>query len=542
MRCAIPIAVTLTVFACGAGDRGSTSGQPPSSNGSDASPGESSDSSAASADATAGDAGADGRIADAGRDAPATLNGPPPSSLPVGFARPDVGAPLTPIELAAATDELVALLKGTRYFDLIDERVHGWPESDPNHGFWYGTWWSGVTVTKQGGEVTYTHGANGADNNGLRTAPLLEGACYAHLMWGKAQTARLVRRIARGYSSEALAMKRDASDAAKPMLARAHYPANITFTDSGRTMHIDYALDRPGIDGTSEYVHLPANPTFGDIWVKNNRSKDDMGHVMRSIAQVQACVPRLDGAAQADLAQMRDLYAAWARQVEADGWGIATLDKTAQVTLPPIQQSLAHYTLIGNLECPGALMLRLLGDGNPGSLDCSNGISQAEILAGTQVKSSAKQILRTSHEGAVNMAFLTAQPGAGLPLLQGLAARVEGDLALVTQVNPPSSVNPSDIASLLVHAANAGVPLTSAEIRWLHGRLHLAHQTYLAQGAAPGYDVFNPATPDGAYPYEPGGDGLSFVEIGAMIGACASPYRNPAGRAIVDCARLLAAF
>ena len=128
-----------------------------------------------------GDGGANGTgAADGGaRDASATdasvdASGPPPSVLPVGFVRPDVGTPLTPAEIAAATDDVIALLKRTRYFDVVDERVHGWPESEPT-GYWYGTWWSGVTVTKQAGNVTFLHGAGGADNNGLRTAPYLEG-------------------------------------------------------------------------------------------------------------------------------------------------------------------------------------------------------------------------------------------------------------------------------------------------------------------------------------------------------------------------------
>jgi hypothetical protein len=465
-------------------------------------------------------------------------SGPPPSALPVTYTRPDVGTPLTQAELDAATDELVALLKGTRYFDVLDERIHGWPESAG--GFSYGTWWSGVTVTKANGVVTYTHGADGADNNGLRTAQLLEGACYAHLEWGNALAARLVRRIARGYASWALAMKRDASDTGPALLARASYPASVTSHDGGRTIVIDYAADRPGNDGaSSEYVHLPANPTFGDVWIKNKRSKDDMGHVYRSLVQALACAPRLDASAQADLAQAKSLYVAWALQVEADGWSIATLDKNAQTYVPPVSETLAHYTLAGNVECPGALMLRLFAHPDPGALDCGSGISALEQIAGGQISNSAKQILRTSHEAAVNAAFLAGQNGPGLALLQGLASRVETDLGLVNQPSPPSNVNPSDVAALLLHASNAGVPLTSAEVRWLHARLHAAHDSYLAAPPST-YDVF--AAPDGTYPYEPSGDGLAFGDIGVFLGACAAPYRNPATRPLLDCARLRAAF
>lgn len=516
----------------GAGGPGEGTGGTP-----DGGPGSSGDGGGPGDDAAARDgSGGDGASRDAGADAAGGG-----SILPVGYVRPDVGPPLTPAEIAAATDDVIALLKGTRYFDVVDERAHGWPESEPT-GFWYGTWWSGVTVTKAGGLVTYKHSADGADNNGLRTAPLLEGACYAQLMWGKPLTAHLVRKFARGFSSWALAMKRDPTDTAGAMLARAHYARNVTSTDSGRTIAIDVSADLPGVDGTSQYVHLPNNPTFGDIWIKNLRSKDDMGHVFRSMVQAQACAPRLDAAGQADFAQMMSLYEAWSRQVEKDSWGIATLDKSAQPTMPPVSETLAHYTLLGNIECPGPLMMALFGDGVPGALDCGSGISAAEQALGSQLKNSAKQILRTHHEAAVNAAFLKGANASGLALLKGLATRIETDRALLLGPNPPAGLSAADISSMLLHSANAGVPLTSDEVRWLHGRIKLAAQTFLAPAATPAYHVFEAATPDGVYPYEPGGDGLSFVDLGVVLGQCAAPYRNDTTRTMLDCARLRAAF
>jgi hypothetical protein len=478
---------------------------------------------------------------DGGADGSAPAKGPPPSSLPVTFTRPDVGTPLTQAELEAATDKLVALLKDTRYFDVVDERVHGWPSTQP--GFWYGTWWSGVTVTKAAGKVTYQHGAGGADNNGLRTAPYLEGACYAHLLWGQPLTATLVRRMARGYSSWALGMKRNASDTAGTMLSRAHYPASVASTEGGRNLFIDYSLNRPGEDnGATEYVHLATNPTFGDVYVKNKRSKDDMGQVFRSLAQIEACAPRLDAAGQADLAQTKSLYTSWSKEVEAAGWGIATLDKSATVYTPPVTETLAHYTLVDNVECPGALMIRLLGHGDPGSLGCGSGISNTEKLLGSQMKNGVKQILRTHHEAAVNMALLTNQTGPALTLLQGLAERLDSDVAAASSASPPANLNPTDIVSLVLHAANTGVPLTSNEVRWIHSRLADAWASYRAPGAAATYKVFDPATPDGTYAYDPGGSGMSFSDIGLVLGSCASPLRNPASRPLLDCTRLLAAL
>lgn len=468
-------------------------------------------------------------------------HGPPPSSLPVSFSRPDVGTPLTQGELEAATDKLTALLTDTRWFEVVDERLHGWPQNAP--GFWFGTWWSGVTITKAAGKVTYLHGAGGADNNGLRTAPYLEGACYAHLMWGKPLTARLVQRMARGYSSWALSMKRSATDTAGPMLARAHYPGSVASSEGGRSLFIDYSLNRPGEDnGATEYVHLATNPTFGDVFIKNKRSKDDLGHIFRSLVQVQACVPRLDAAGQADLAQTKSLYAAFSKDVEAAGWAIATLDKSANVYTPPATETLAHYSLIDNVECPGALMMRLLGHGDPGTLGCGTGISNTEKLLGSQMKNGVKQILRTHHEAAANMALYTNQTGPALALLQGLAERVVSDVASASLATPPLDMNPTDIVALVLHAANTGVPLTSTEVRFIHSHLEAAWTTYRAPAAASTYRVFDPGTPDGTYPYDPSGSGMSYSDIGLLIGSCASPYRNPTGRPLLDCKRLLAAL
>lgn len=467
--------------------------------------------------------------------------GPPPSALPFAFTRPDQGTPESPAELAAATDELLALLAGTRYFDVVDERVHGWPESAG--GYWYGTFWSGISIEKKNGQVAFRHGAAGADNNGLRTAPFLEGACFAHLLSGKPVTAGLVRKMARGYTSWSLAMRRGLADSAPTMLTRAAYPASVTSTDGGRTFLVDYTLDRPGVDNpATDYVHLPGNPTFGDVWIKNKRSKDDMGHVFRSLAHADACTPRLDPAAQADLAETKATYASWSLAVEAAGWSIPTLDKNAAVFTPPLTETLAHYILLDGVECPGALMMRLRGHGAPGDLACGSGLSASEKISASQMRNNVRQILRSHHEAAAVTALVTKNDAVALELLRGLVERLDGDVPLASQPTPPANVEPNDIVSLVLEAAATGVPLTSAEVRWVHQRLHAAYLAYLAPAMAATYRVFDPATPDGTYAYEPGGAGMAFADLGVMLGACASPWRNPAGRPLLDCAKVLAAL
>ena len=101
----------------------------------------------------------------------------------------------------------------------------------------------------------------------------------------------------------------------------------------------------------------------------------------------EACAPRLDADGQADLAQMKALYASWSKEVEAAGWGIATLDKHAAAYTPPVSETLAHYTLT-----PAELAI-LRAPSIPYNLDAWDGYAVArEQVTGwalTQVQSGA---------------------------------------------------------------------------------------------------------------------------------------------------------
>ena len=482
---------------------------------------------------------------DAGADA--TPEAPPdgtlpqhPKTLPFAYTRPEKGAPIAQADIDAKTDELLDLLTKTRYFGFVESRVHGWPESDPDKHFWYGTWWSGVDVRALGGKVTYFHGPQGSDNDGISTSPVLEGACFAHLLWPGARIEHLERKLVRGFASWILAMQRRPDDP-DTLLTRAAYPAAIASADGATPFLIDYSQNHPGTDnGATEYVHVPQNPSWGDIWVKNKRSKDDIGHMFRAIAQIDACDGTFtEDGAQADLVTLRRLYQAWARRVEDDGWTIATLDKSGQLWLPP--DELAHFISFGTIpvECAGQLALRLFGRLGPGTLDCGNGISSLDQAA-SDLGHSNGQILRSFHEAAAGHALLANDVALAQALIAGLAQRLDDMLGAIDSGKPPAFLSTTDAADLILHAANAGVPLTWREVAYLHQQIDLAHQTYLAAANDVVYKVFDPSTPDGTYAYQPGGDGLDFRSLGALLGTCASQWRNPASKTVLNCDKVKA--
>lgn len=498
-------------------------------------------------DAAGVDAGnVDGALGDAGGDAsPGRDAGPPPPTptgmfpahsrtLPFDYPRPDVGTPVTPTELATETDHYLALLDRTHWFDYVAQRAHGWPESDPGGHYWYATWWSGAGISLRSGALSFVHVDVGAENNGLRTPQLMEGACYAWLLFHDDRDQHLVRRLVRGLSSWRLAMQRNATDPEVGLDARAAYPMSIH--DADRNLDIDYDPDRPGVDGGASYfIHLPDNPTWGDLYVQAKRSKDDMGHVMRGVAAIDACDGMLtEAGGQADIVQLRLLYEQWAQRVERDGFRIATLDAALNVVLPG--GDLATYFVPG-IECHAQIALRLLSRNDPYGAMCSSptGIS-ADPTPG--VSSSSMQIVRSHHEAAAALALVTGQTDTARTLLEGLAARIEMILDVYDAGMMPANANPTDIVQLVLEAQNLGVPLTSREVRWVHAQLELAFAGYDTTG--PEWHTFDPGAPDGDYVLEPNGPGIDVKDLGLLLGSCVAPYRNPMGRPLLDCTRVAA--
>jgi len=455
--------------------------------------------------------------------------------LPFTYVRPAEGTPETATELQDATDVFLQLLQATRYFDVLSERVHGWPQSDPMQRYWYGTWWSGVGFDKSQGQVSLVHVNIGADNNGIGTSAVLEGACLAHQVWPTQKLESLTRRLIRGFNSWYLAMQRMPNDPAGPMLARAAYPEPITSTDDGRTVYLDYSADRPGVDSYTLYVELTNNPYWGDLWIKNNRSKDDIGHMLRAIATLEDCRAGLSQDTLNDLAEMKSHYVAWAQKVEADGWAIATLDKSATPAMPSLTSTMARYTTTANAECDAVLALKLFGDGVPGSFQCGTGIHPLESLVLSNPSNG--EIIRSYHEAAVRHALLTGQYTAAQDLLTGLATRIEDGMGYAQNGNWPVHLNAELLVKLIVNSANAGVPLTAREVRWVHDQLRTTYTNFTALPPAV-FNVFDPATPDGAYDFTPTADGIDFRFWAVLAGTCSATYRNPASQPLLDCARL----
>ena len=458
-----------------------------------------------------------------------------PESLPLDLAREDVGEPMSADALTAFTEEYVALLEDISYFRHLADRIHGVPETDPEGRYWYGTWWSGVSVERSGDRVIFRHGADGADNNGLRTPQVLESACFAYSLWERPEDEALIREILRGYISWAYAMESEGNAEAGLLLTRASYPESIVAPERGMEVEIDYSLNRPGEDnGATIYVRVPDNPYWGDVWIKNKRSKDDVGHMFRGLGSMQACADLLGEDASAELEEAYEIYFAFARRVQDDLDRIATYDEDLNVYFP--NEDLAFYIDLPGIECPHRLLMRLAGRGYTGDIECGSGVGPGD-RALTEIRNSNAQIMRSHHIAAVLHALLANRPDVAEPLLGGVIERIDWYVDAVVAGEVPDYVEPRDFATLLIHGANAGVPLTSQEVRWLHEQVRVAAEAYRGMDPAV-WDIFGADTPDGNYPYQVNAPGIFINDLGLLLGYCASPWINPNGQPLLDCATL----
>ena len=277
------------------------------------------------------------------------------TGLPFSYTRPERGEPGTHAEVAEVTGLLREGLAHTRYFEFPEARAHGWPQRDPKGRYWYGTEWSGVAIVRTGTSVVLDHPEDGSDNNGLRTAPVLAGACFAHALHPSDELDHLVRKLIRGMSSWILAMERSSTPGAPTLLARAAYPEPVEWELNGLRIRADYSDQRPGVDNeVSEYVHIADNPHWGDVWVKSKRSKDDIGHMLRVMAELESCRAQCPRNARR-LRRHLEHYRAWARRVEDDGF--ASRPTTGPRLYVP-DQSLAVFIDLAGTECNAMLTPR----------------------------------------------------------------------------------------------------------------------------------------------------------------------------------------
>jgi len=461
---------------------------------------------------------------------------------PITAGRADVGQPLSQEELRAGTQRYIDLLKATRYFHFIRERAHGWPKEAGN-GYWFTQWWEYVWSEKTGERIRFDHVA-GSDNPNMSTGKIMEGSCFAYRLFDRAAVRdqspgmQSVQGLVRGFNAWILAGQRRADPNNTPILQRTLYTKPVEFDRGGQKVFLDYSKMPGGpSQQVSQTVHLTDNPHWSEIWVKNRRSKDDVGHMMRSLGNTMAtCTGTLSADGEKDLKETTDNYARLGQQIVADGFGFRSYETNRNVT---VQSPYLPDVLVVKPECNGRAMWSLIAKGDPAA-DCGNGIQVSDALAARNHMN--RRLLESHHAAAVIWARIRGQQEFAQRLLEGLGQRLTTTMNALANGRSDAGFTPLKFSEAMIEASNAGVQLTSREIRWLHGQIDKAFEDMTAKDyRADFFTALLSGQPDGRWQFTPGSVNIEFPTMGSLIGACTSQLRHPAARPVFDCEMLKAA-
>jgi hypothetical protein len=462
-------------------------------------------------------------------------------SLPFELSRPEAGEPLSQAEISAFTKKITGFWKEIDYFRWCSWHSHGLHSSyDPDMPD-YMLWWQDTRAIKQGDTVTFEH-YGGADNIMIRTPKVLTQAISGYLASGDPIMRDLVIGYSKGIVALFLGMAWDGEDPlVESVTARSIFTHNHSYTTfDGRKVAVDYdPAKHESYDWNAHTVPNPNNPYFGDIWIRNMRSKDDVPHMYRvAPLLLRAAQDAPDQEVRQEAQRAYDFLVAFAKDIVDHGYQIRTKEN-GEIYIP--EEDLASFiyydNVFPNAECNPKLASALLGYGQELDNECDKGISYYYETTVTSSKYFNYAIVRYFHLAAITNSLINKKNDIAWQLFKGLIKRCDEIVADEQQMTDHPEWF-ADAASFLVAAAASGLPLTTEEARLIQEQYLLAIDHY---GTWQYWDFWDASVPDGTYADKPSQEGehgdryIRAEEMTYFIEYCNSFWKNPAGAEVVDC-------
>ena len=468
-----------------------------------------------------------------------------PTSVPFTVSRTPAGDPPSADEIDSFTTALIGLWEESDYFRWVRMTSHGIDRSNEEGWFHYALWWQDTISTRDGDTVRWEH-VGRADNLTLRTCKVLTNAIAGYMMTGDENMRWVVEEYSRGLAALAMVMEFGEDDPALYLQARAPFTRNHSFeTVGGRRVEIDYDPVRREEDAwNARIVHNPTNPHWGDVHFVNQRSKDDVPHMLRAmpmLMRASADAPDESVREAADLAL--EYLRGFADDVIASGYQIRTKYEDGEPVVPlndaGAVKDLASLVLwdafIPDAECPAKYAIDLAATGSS-EFECGTGIVPAFESAATTTHYFNYAIIQMFHVAAAHMALMEGDNEAAEELLLGLATRAERMFDDPEMPNRDVPEFDADVAVFLVSAASAGLPLTGREAHFVQEHYRAAAEHY---GSFEYWDPWADSVADGEFRYVPSrGTTVRPTEIAYVLEYCYSPFRSTSGAQFVDCARV----
>jgi hypothetical protein len=465
-----------------------------------------------------------------------------PDKLPFVLTRPAAGTPLSDAEITAFTKKITGFYKEVEFFEWLDWHAHG---VDPSHDPGirdYGLYWQDTRAVKAGDTITFLH-TGWADNLMIRTGKVLNNTAAGYLMSGDPLLGKLTEKYSKGIVALFLGMIWGHEDPPiTSIMPRTIFTINHSYQDArGRNVAVDYTPIRyEKEDWNGHSFGNPENPYFGDIWIRNMRSKDDVPHIYRAIPMLlRVAQDGKDEHVRLAAQEAYDFLVAFCKDIVDHGYQIRTKDKNGVPYVPTedLASFVTYDELIPNAECDPKLTSVLFAYDEPRDIDCGNGISPTYESTATTTHYFNYAIIRYFHLTAIFSALMAREDRAAERLLKGLVERVDA----IMQNDAERADHPewdADAAAFLLASAAYGLPLTDEEAGFIrdHYSASVDHFTLWEH-----WDLYDAAIPDGEYEYKPPRDGVGderFIRVPAMtyiLEYCYSPFRNEAGAKLVDC-------
>jgi hypothetical protein len=481
-----------------------------------------------------------------------------PSSRPFDVTRAQpIGEPPTDAEIEAFTRRMARFFKDTDYFQWLRRLSHGLAEDNRWNQPPFMCLWDAPIAVRQGGTVTFRH-VTGADNMMAHMGRVIGPVVGAYLTGsGDARQRTALREMVLGYIRGVSAMF-DGSiwaeeDPVVPtIMARAIFHRNHEWVlDGERQAAVDYEPVRHEVfEQRHDTLHNAANPTWGDIWVRTKRSKDDFPWVYRMHVHLARLLWTTEDPEVRDAAlKLHDQFQAFFKDILDHGYIIRAKAQGGEVYIPYLDgtpsvddfASLVEYEeYVPNAECNAKLAVALIATGEPQGNDCGDGISEFYEEVSLIRYYGHTWMQWGFHVSAIATALLYGADAAQA-LVTGLGARMD-ELRVRDDKTSADPRFQSDVAQLLVLGAAYGLPLTSMEARHVMTEYALAADHYEPFDR---WDLWNAGLPDREYdPYparesDPGNGTVKthiwVPEMPNLFEYCASPTRARDGAPFIDC-------
>ncbi len=481
-----------------------------------------------------------------------------PSELPFEVARSSPGGvPPSAAEVEAFTRRLSGFFAATDFFRWARRHSHGLAEPNPWSEPPYLMWWQDTLAVRQADLVTFRH-VGFSDNTMAWVGRVFGPVVGAFLTLEGAGQQGPVRELVLGYIRGFSAMLEgsiwaEEDPVVDTIMARAIFHRNHAWElDGGRKAAVDYEpVRREVFERRHDTLHNPANPTWGDIYVRTKRSKDDFPWVYR----VQVHLARIlwsspDQEVRGAALKLYDQLQAFAADVVDHGYLIRAKGPGGEIFLPMMEgtdvvddfASLVEFEgIVPNAECNAKLGVALIATGQPLGNDCGAGISKTYEEIALLRYYGHTWMQWNFHVSAVATALLYGANDEARGLLTGLGERMDELMVRDDQ----TSADPrylSDVAQLLVLAATYGLPLTPEEARLVMTEYALAADHYEPYAH---WDLWRADLPDGEYEVYPARESdpaagpvkthIWVPEMPNLFEYCASPVRARGGAPFLDC-------